>query len=397
MSYEKLGVNYAKEYGVELEQVYPYVLHFGALYAAPNNGRYRFTGTKTIEIPSLEVGGRKDANRDTIGNKARRWNNNYTPLTLRNERYFETLVHPKDIGDTKGVAAISNITQVFNNEQKFPEMDAYCVSRLYADWTALGRIPDGIKLTINNILGTFDSLMERMTENRVPASGRILYVTPAVDTLLKSAAGISRTLDIKDASPAVQRAISYLDSVTIEVVPSDLMKTAYDFTDGWAIGASAKQIQMFLVHPNAVITPTAYEFAQLDPPSAGSGGKYDYYEESHEDVFILPRKEVAIEYVIEEVALGTLAFTSAAGTATGDTKITVTTPQTEGSYYAYKVKATNDIVLPGYSANLDAGWIEWDGEDDITAENGSYIAIVEVNGVDKKAIKGGSKTVTAKV
>ena len=63
---------------------------------------------------------------------------------------------------------IQNITQVFNNEQKFPEMDAYCISRLYADWLVTGRIPDSVVLTINNILTVFDSLMERMTENRVP-------------------------------------------------------------------------------------------------------------------------------------------------------------------------------------------------------------------------------------
>ncbi len=47
---------------------------------------------------------------------------------------------------------------------------------------------------------------------------------------------------------------------------------------------------MFLVHPLAVITPISYEFAELDPPSAGSEGKYVYYEESQEDVFILNKK-----------------------------------------------------------------------------------------------------------
>ena len=34
------ALNYAQEYQRSLEQAFPYVLYFGALYATPNNGRY---------------------------------------------------------------------------------------------------------------------------------------------------------------------------------------------------------------------------------------------------------------------------------------------------------------------------------------------------------------------
>ncbi|EQH19567.1 hypothetical protein [Clostridioides difficile] len=49
------------------------------------------------------------------------------------------MVHPADINQTNYVASIGNITKVYNEEQKFPEMDAYCISKIYADWTALGK------------------------------------------------------------------------------------------------------------------------------------------------------------------------------------------------------------------------------------------------------------------
>ena len=54
-----------------------------------------------------------------------------------------------------------------------------------------------------------------------------------------------------------------------------------------------------LIHPTAVITPISYEFAKLDPPSAGSEGKWDYFEESFEDVFVLPNKVNAIAFNVE--------------------------------------------------------------------------------------------------
>lgn len=77
------------------------------------------------------------------------------------------------------------------------------------------------------------------------------------------------------------------------------MKTTFDFTTGWKAGGGAKQIHMFLVHPVAVITPVSYQFAQLDEPSATTEGKYYYYEESFEDVFILNKKADAIQFVVQ--------------------------------------------------------------------------------------------------
>lgn len=134
-------LNYATEYLQTLEQMFPYVLYFGDLFATPNNGRFRWVNSRVIEVPTISTTGRTDGDRDTIGTRKRNYNNEWKPLTLENHRQWQTLVHPM-----------------------------------------------------------------------------------------------------------------------------------------------------------AVITPISYEFAQLDPPSAGSQGKYDYFEESFEDVFILPHKMDAIDF-----------------------------------------------------------------------------------------------------
>ncbi|MEN7490004.1 capsid protein, partial [Clostridioides difficile] len=108
----------------------------------PNNGRYRWTGSKTIEIPTISTTGRVDSNRDTIAVAQRNYDNAWEPKVLTNQRKWSTLVHPADINQTNYVASIGNITKVYNEEQKFPEMDAYCISKIYADWTALGNTAD---------------------------------------------------------------------------------------------------------------------------------------------------------------------------------------------------------------------------------------------------------------
>lgn len=303
------ALNYAKEYSRALAQAFPYVLNFGALYSTPNNNRYRWVNAKTIEIPSISTTGRVNANRDTVAFAQRNYDNAWETKTLTNERKWSTLVHPMDIDQTNMVTTISNITQVFNEEQKFPEMDAYTISKIYADWITVDdplasvagtkRAADTTALTVSNVLQVFDNLMLKMDNERVPANGRILYVTHEVKKLLNNADKVSRSIDVTSGPNAVDRRVNRLDEVQVIGVPATLMKTLYDFTAGWEIENTAKQINMFLVHPLAVITPVSYTFSRLDAPSALSEGKYTYYEESFEDVFILNKKSGAIQFNME--------------------------------------------------------------------------------------------------
>jgi hypothetical protein len=297
------ALNYADKYQSTLEQNFPYVLNYGALYATPNNGRYRWIDSKTIEIPSISTTGRVDADRDTVAFAQRNYQNAWVSKTLSNERKWSTLVHPRDIDETNMVTTIGNITRVFNEEHKFPEMDAYCISTIYDLWTKAKNpdtgeyhVADDTVLTTANILSVFDKLMLAMDNGRVPGNGRILYVPFEVQYILKEAEKISRSMDITSGPNAIDRRVNRLDQVQIIGVPSTLMKTLYEFSEDYKIDEDAQQINMFLVHPMAVITPVSYTFARLDAPSAMSEGKYVYYEESFEDVFILDNKSNAIQF-----------------------------------------------------------------------------------------------------
>ena len=181
------ALNYAQAYSKALAQAYPYVLHFAALRSAENDSRYRWVNANTIQIPSLTTTGRVDADRDTIGVAKRNFNNAWEPKTLVNHRKWSTLVHPLDVDETNQVASIQNITKVFNEEQKFPEMDAYLVSKLYSEWVDAGGVADTTALTTENILSVFDGYMVAMDEANAPKVGRILYTTPVIKSMLKNA------------------------------------------------------------------------------------------------------------------------------------------------------------------------------------------------------------------
>lgn len=91
-------------------------------------------------------------------------------------------------------------------------------------------------------------------------------------------------------------------------------------------------------------------------------------------------------------ALGTLTVTSIAGTATGDTKLTVAPTLTEGNSYRYQTAAT--VTLPTVGADCTT-MTAWDGTADITATTGNQILVVEVTSAGL-AVKAGIATVTSK-
>lgn len=305
------SLNYAEQYSRALANAFPYSLYYGALYATPNNGRYRFVDAKTIKIPRITTTGRVAASRDTIATAARNYDNSWETKTLTNERKWSTLVHPMDIEQTNLVTTIANITQYFNEFQKFPEMDAYTISKIYADWTTTvsaegytGKTAVTTVPSTTNVLSLFDAMMLNMDNARVPVTGRILYVTNEIKSMLKNAQidannTLGREINVETGPNGIDRRINRLDEVQIVGVPSELMKTSYNFTSGWAPATGAKQIRMMLIHPLAVITPVSYAFAQLEPPSALSEGKWVYYEESFEDVFILNNHADAIQFNVE--------------------------------------------------------------------------------------------------
>lgn len=90
--------------------------------------------------------------------------------------------------------------------------------------------------------------------------------------------------------------------------------------------------------------------------------------------------------------LGTLTVSSAAGSESGETKITVAPAITYGNHYVYKTDTA--VTLPSsYGEDVSEGWTAWNGMDDIAATSGNEIGIVEADAAGK-AVAAGKTTVT---
>lgn len=301
-----MTVNYAESYSRELANAYPYVLYSGALWSNENTKKYKVVDAKTIKIPLLSTGGRVNGDRTKIGDFSQNFSNEWETKTLTNHRIWQTLVHPQDVNQTNMVASISNITKVMNETQKFPELDAMMFSTIYSLRNAQKAITaETAELTSATVLTKFDAMMDAMDEALVPVSGRVLYCDTYTKTLIDNAITIVRN----NGDKKLARNVSRLEEVDIVSVPTSLFKTEYTFNDGKTLNqtdggftakAGAKDMAMILLHPSAILPIVSYSFAQLQPPSALSQGKYVYFEESFEDVFILNKRADAIQICVKK-------------------------------------------------------------------------------------------------
>ena len=285
-------INYAERFERQIEQQFARELTSADMAA---NRRYNFIDAQTIRIPTVELSGYKDHVRDGSKNRGV-VGNTYQAFSLTHDRNIEFYVDEMDVDETNQVLSAANITATFNEEQAIPELDSFRYSKLYAEFVANGGVVNEEVLTEANILQVFDKMMEDMDEAAVPQSGRMLKVTPKVYTMLKNAEKIQRFIDVSGGAKGINRNVRSLDEVTIVTVPSDRMKTLYDFADGFTPGVGAKQINMILYHTSGILAPVKvadiYLWNKGQTPESAFG--YLYQNRMYTDLFVIKAKKDAI-------------------------------------------------------------------------------------------------------
>lgn len=141
------------------------------------------------------------------------------------------------------------------------------------------------------------------------------------------------------------------------------------------------------------------ESAQLSTLKNADGTPVNLFEQelaalrvTMDVAFMIVKDEAFVKLEAGTSRLGTLTVNSAAGTAVGDTRVTVTPTKGDGNSYKYKIgDAAAEVTYKQSVRN----WTAWDGVSDITAETGKTITVVECD-AEYLALKAGSKVVAAK-
>ena len=285
-------LKYAETFAPALEQKYAKELASFELFQS--NKQVKFIDAQTIKLPSITLSGYKDHTRGSLGFNQGTITNEWEPKKLAHDRSIEFVIDPMDVDETNKTVSIGNVQNTLEEEQTIPEKDSYVFSKLYDEATtyaANGATISTEALTAENILEQFDSAMEKMDEAGVPGAGRLLYVTPKVNKLLKEAKDIQRVMGVTGEG-SVKRSIYDLDDVKIKVVQSARLKSKYNFTEGCVAAADAKQINFILVHPTAVIARDKYSYINVFEPGSDSRTADNYLLQSrfYMDAFLVKNR-----------------------------------------------------------------------------------------------------------
>lgn len=269
------------------------------------NPQVKFINAQTIKVPNRTLSGYGAHDRGNLGFNSASISNSWTPYKLEWDRDLEYFMDPEDIDETNLVLSFANLQNQVEEEVTIPEKDSYRFSKLYKEASAKGSVIDTEVLTTANILAKFDAMMEAMDEKGVKA-GRKLIVTPKVYTMLKQAEGIQRTLEASGKAN-INRMVYSLDDVEIIKVSSDRLKTAYedvadeDGNKSYVATADAKQINMILVDPSAVICEDKYSYIKVFTPGSDSrtADKYVYQNRYYGDLFVIEVKAAGIAINVE--------------------------------------------------------------------------------------------------
>lgn len=282
------NLNYVSQFWNRILAMYGHELTSNDLYES--NKSINIINTKDIRLPKIKVSGYKDHNRSSITFNTGTYSNDFETKTLDHDRDVEFAIDPMDVDETNEIISLGNIHADFESTQAIPELDCYTYSKLYAEAKRVGATISNTLLTPANVLEDFDNNLIAMEDAGVPLDRVILYCTPAYKKILKNAEGIHRTMEASGSAKGIDRRVHYIDDINkIVTVPSSRFKTAYNFTEGYAVASSGKQINYMLVDPEAQVSRVKYSYIKMFSPGSDSrcADKYLYQNRRFNGTFAL--------------------------------------------------------------------------------------------------------------
>lgn len=266
--------DYATMFSNRLRTLYGHRLTSVDLFNS--NSDIQIRNSKELKIPKLSVSGYKDHVRTSLGFNTGTATNGYQTVSLDHDRDIEFPLDPMDLDETNLVVSMANFQKRFEETQAIPELDCYTYSKLYAEFKRAGGTVNNTALAKANILEQLDADLSDLEDAGVPLDRVIMYCTTDVKKILKNADGITRTLNVGSEN-AIDRRIKGVDDIKKMItVPSARFKTKYNFTSGYAVAATGKQINYILIDPEAQVSRQKYSYIKLFTPGHDSRTSDNY-------------------------------------------------------------------------------------------------------------------------
>lgn len=247
---------------------------------------------------------------------------------------------------------IGNIVEEFNRVKVVPEVDCTRFS-IIADTASasLGNLATET-ISANQIIGKFNSAFEWLAEHEVPEEEQLIFVNPAVMTLIRNTTELTKFLtqgDYRSAAGIDFTVEKYADRPIVVVPTNRFFNNVLVTNNGYRPNSGSKIINFMVVSKKAVVPIRKLEYSKVyGPELSGLAGFHGYlmnYLIYHG--VVIPKNKIVGCYVsLAEANATTKVATLSIDTVAGDTQ------------YAWKLRNyyTNPAALRGYIVYKDSAF-----------------------------------------
>lgn len=337
-------INYAEKYSAVIDERFK----VSSITDAAVNKNYDFDGVKKISVYSVDTAELVDYDRTSSGNRygvPKELGNSVQTMELKQDKSFTFTIDRGNHSDTVLANSAGNALKREIDEVVTPTVDKYRLNKMAVEaGTDLNQ-----EITPDNAYEQFLDATAVLTENKVPMSGRIAYVTPEYYKKLKLDEHFTGKGD-KANEIAVNGSIGQIDGIQLILTPSEYLPAGTNF---------------MITHPSATLGPVKIaEYKTHENPQGISGWLCEgrvYY-----DAFVLKNKKKAILIshrgaALKQLTIGNLTLSPAFSGATKTYSTTTNNAsnmiiaEAVDSGATIEIKNGDTVIQNGASATWQSG------------------------------------------
>ncbi len=220
-----------------------------------NAGQIKYTGGDTVKIPTLSTTGLGNYDRNA-GYPKGGVSVKYQTKSMTQDRGTSFFLDRIEVDESGFIATAASSAAIFQREHVIPEVDAYRYSQLYKIAAAKG-FSHEYTPAASTILTELQKDITAVRDSGAGAAELVIIMPYPVADILSSSEKLTRYVNVGQfAQGGVNLEVQTFNGIPIIRVPSERMKTAYDFKSGetefgFAPAADAVQIN-WIICPRSV-------------------------------------------------------------------------------------------------------------------------------------------------
>ena len=266
-----MAVNLAEKYSTKVDERFT----LASLTESAVNNDYDWNGVKTIKVYSIDTVALGDYSREGLNRfgEANELGDTVKEYVLSQDKAFTFTIDKGNDMEQMGVKNSGKALRREVDEQVIPAVDMYRLAKMVA-----GAGTSNVKaITKDNAYEAMLDASTALTDAKVPMTGRIAFVSPAMYKFLKLDESFIKASDIAQ-SMLITGQVGMVDGIAIVLVPSSYLPEGVNF---------------IVTHKVATVAPKKLEEyrTHIDPP--GISGILAEGRIIH-DAFVLEKKKMAV-------------------------------------------------------------------------------------------------------